>query len=762
MFNWLFLNESSFSEAEQALWKASALRIILVSGFFLEASIGLHSSFTAMQIGAYHIVVLVALFCMALCAGMVLSTRRPHFASGILLATVYAAGTSIVYFVDANEIAKLGIIFFYTTPTIARLFFSTRLAVLLMALNFLPFFYLLRNGPFVHFQGLNITLAASHSYIQGLLFLFFNVCVPLAVFRVLHALDASAIRHRATSSALATSHAQYREFFENAGGPILLCDANGRMLQANRMAGELIGLDAEPGGDELIFNLLRSCRTEALARGELAAIDKLEAVQGQYFNSLDGRRVVVEFVTKTEQNYYIAVLRDTSRLREIEEALQRSRDRETFLRLNDAQTQLPNREALLRHLSDTLERNDANGVMALASFRLNSVRYANEKYGANVGDVLIRRFADDLRATLPPGTYCARLRSLIFSVVLGPVQSSIELVQQVEKLRNSLPHECDFDGNSLPIQLSTGIALIRAGETSAEVIMRRSEVALDSARRSSENPVALFDEIDEAQIRRAIEIEHGIMAALKNKEFRLVYQPKVDKDGKIAGLEALIRWRSPVLGPISPAEFIPIAEACGLIHEITSFVIESSCSFIRNTINRGYICPPVALNLSAIDIVRHDLLELIHTSTNRYGTPPDLLEFEITETALIGNEALAIQHMQELQRRGSSIAIDDFGTGYSSLLKLSSFPVQSIKIDQSFVARIGTSAKSESIIKAIVSLAEILSCTSIAEGVEHPEQEAFLVSVGCKLFQGFYYHRPMEVVQLEAILLKDASMATLA
>jgi len=758
MFDWLFLKESNFSVAEQTSWRVSALRIILVSGFFLEASIGLHSSLTAMKIGAYHVVALVVVFGLVLAAGMYYSTRRTRMASGMLVATVYAAGIAILYFVQIDDIAKLGILFFYTTPTIARLFFSTRLALSLMALNFLPFLYLMRNGPFTHFEGLDITLSASHSYVQALLFLFFNVCVPLAVFRVLHALDASAMRHRNACSALATSHSQYREFFENAGGPILLCDADGHVLQANRMACELTGLRADAQSDQSIFDFLR--RTDQAGRKTSGLT--LEAAQGQYFTTSDGRRVMLECVTKTEQNFYIAVLRDVSRMREIEEALQLSREREIFLRHNDQQTRLPNREALLQRLGEELPHISPEGAMALASFRLNTVRYANEKYGASVGDLLIQRFADELGKTLPPGAFCARLRSLIFSVVLGPVRSSIDLVQQVEQLRRAMPHQCDVEGNVLPIQLSTGIALIRAGETSPDVIVRRSEVALDSARRSLENHVALFDEIDEAQIRRSIEIEHGIPGALKNREFRMVYQPKVDKDGNIAGLEALIRWRSPSLGTISPAEFIPVAESSGLICEITRFVVESACAFIRSTLDRGYLCPPVALNLSAIDIVRHDLLDLIHASTSRHATPPSLLEFEITETALIGNEALAIHHMQELQRRGNSIAIDDFGTGYSSLLKLSSFPVQSIKIDQSFVARIGSSSKSESIIKAIVSLADILSCTSVAEGVEDAAQEAFLVSIGCKLFQGYRYHHPLEVGQLDAILLTRPNMATCA
>lgn len=752
MFRWLFLNESVLSPAEHALWKISALRIILVSGFLLEALIAIHSALDAIAIGAYHIVAIVIAFYALLTVGIYYSARRPDRGAGILIATVYGAGASIVFFVNVDEIAKLGIIFVYTTPIIARLFFGTRLALVLMLVNLLPFFYLLRNGPFVHYAALNMTLEASHTYIQALLFLFFNVCIPLAVFRVLHALDSSAISYRRTSLALATSHAQYQEFFESAGGPILLCEGGGLILQANKMANKLIGRNAHGHAEESLFDWLQPSIEEVASIPQGSTLTPLEIGQGREFASSDGRRIIIEYVTRTAQQHFIVVLRDTSGLRMIEEALQSSQERESFLSNHDLLTNLPNRETLLRHLDETLPLLEAEMLVAVVSFRLNSIRHANEKFGAKVGDALIQRFADKLRKRLPPNTFCARLRSIVFSVLLAPVHSPAEVVRQIEHLHLTLPREVEIDGNSLLVQFSAGIALSRPREISPEELLRRSEVALDSARRSNGNSVALFDEANAAQIRRCVEIELGIVSAVKNGEFRLVYQPKVNGDGQIAGLEALIRWHSPLLGHVSPAEFVPIAESCGLINGITRFVVEETCAFIRRMIDLGQKCPPIALNLSAIDVIRHDLLELIDASSARHATPPHLLEFEITETGLIGNEALAIHHLQELKKRGNSIAIDDFGTGYSSFSKLSNFPVSSIKIDQSFVARIGLCAKSELIIKAIVSLADILSCTSIAEGVEDETQEKFLKSVGCKLFQGYYYHRPLEVAQLDELL----------
>ncbi|MFT3963185.1 putative bifunctional diguanylate cyclase/phosphodiesterase [Propionivibrio sp.] len=746
MFHWLFLDESGISQSELTRWRVSALRIILFSGIILEATVAIHSSLDALAIGAYHVIVIVAVFYALLSAGLYYSARRPECGAGLLIATVYCAGAAITLFVNLDEVAKLGIIFVYTTPIIARLFFGGRLAIGLMLFNFLPFFYLLQGKPLVHFHTMDITLAASHTYIQSLLFLFFNICIPLAVFRVLHALDASAIRYREASAALATSHEQYREFFEHSGGPIVLCAADGTVLQANRMAVELLGGTAPTLVGTPLPALFES-------GGGAPAEQGLPIAEGQEFAGKKGQRISIQYVSRTTQGHSIVVLNDASSLLRIKEALRRSKEREQYLSNYDTLTQLPNKEMLRRHLADTLSRLDADRIIALVSFRLNSVRHANEKYGAATGDLLIRRFGSELRDALPGDTFCARLRSIVFSVVLAPATTPAEVVHQVERLRSMLPEDIDLDGKNVFVQVSTGIALARTRDIPPEELIRRSEVALDSARRSSDDSATLFDEADAARIRRNIEIELGMVAALKNAEFRLVYQPKVNADGRITGLEALIRWNSSGLGIVPPDEFIPIAESCGLIHDITRRVIDEVCAFIRRTIDRGSPCPPVALNLSAIDIVRHDLLEHIDESTARHRVPPGLLEFEITETGLIGNEALAIRHLRELEKRGNSISIDDFGTGYSSLSKLSSFPVHGIKIDQSFVARIGSCRKSELIIKAIVSLADMMSCITIAEGVERENQEAFLRSIGCEMFQGYYYYHPMEAAQIAELLL---------
>ncbi|MDE2427431.1 MAG: EAL domain-containing protein [Burkholderiales bacterium] len=754
MFRWLFLNERALAPAEHAVWKLSALRIILVSGFLLEAIVAIDSSIDAWRVGAYQVLWIVAFFYVVLSAGLYYSARNLHTGAAILLATVYAAAFSIYSFIDQFSIAKLGIIFIYTAPIIARLFFGTRLALLLMAVNFLPFGMLLLNRPLVSFPGINMTLQGAHAYIQSLLFLFFNVCIPLAVFRVLHTLDKSVSQIQLASKELEVSHGQYQEIFQNAGSALLLTDAGGKILQSNHLADSLLGRDSNTDKETVLFEWIS---LDNSVRLKVGGADESANMRMSAYRTRDGKMVALENISQTSNDHYIVALRDVSGLHSMHHALQLSLEREDYLSSHDPLTDLPNRDMLRQHLQGVLSNPHHGKVTALVSFRLNSIRHANQQFGAHTGDILLRRFAEDLKRALPPNCFCARLRSIVFSFVLDHSRTPGEIITLVEKIRHALPKEMEIEGATLMVQFSAGIALIRAEDKEPDDLIRRSEMALDTARRSSDQTVTLFDEEDAQQIRRSVEVEVGIVNGLKLKEFRLLYQPKVRHDGSIAGIEALLRWKSATLGNVPPAEFIPIAERAGLIRHISNYVLDQACAQIREWLDKFGSCPVVAVNLSASDITRNDLIQLIETSCQRYQVAPSYLEFEITETGLIANENLSIQHLDALKARGFGIAIDDFGTGYSSLSKLSHFPAQSVKIDRSFVAQIGYNRKSEMIIKAIVSLANILLCTTVAEGVENESQEMFLKEVGCDFFQGYLYYRPLEVEALDDLFAQNDS-----
>ena len=751
MFRWLFLNESALTPAEHAAWKISALRIILLSSFILEGWIAIHSSITAAVQGAYRLLWVVSFFYAVKMLALYFSSRSVKVGAGLLIANVYGSAIFIVCTVQDPALAKLGYVFAYASPILARVFFGTRLALCLMFVNTLTFLFFLFGAPVPHLVNLQVTLAYAPQYIHALLFLFLNICLPLAVFRVLYAFDVSLGRFRDASDALTVSYTQYQEIFENAGTALLLTDAFGQILQANHQANMLLGRDPKNDPELALFNWLS---IEDSVRFKSSESDDNGNLRLSAYRTRDGKMVALDNISQTSSDHYIVALRDVSNLHNMHHALQLSQEREDYLSNHDALTDLPNRGMLRQYLQALLVNPDPAqlNVTAVVSFRLNSIRHANQQYGAQTGDVLLRRFADELTQVLPKNCFCARLRSIVFSFVVDHLRSPQDVIQFVDQVRQSMPNEVELNDEKLLIQFSAGIAIIRSEDSDPDDVIRRSEVALDSARRSNDQRVTLFDEDDAQQILRHVEIEVGIVNGLRQHEFYLLYQPKVAHDGSIAGVEALLRWKSQNLGKVSPAEFVPIAERSGLIHQVSHFVLDQACQQIRSWLDEFGESPVIALNLAASDIAQPGLLELIDKTCQRYQVKPEYLEFEITETGLSANEALSIQHLHSLKNHGYRIAIDDFGTGYSSLSKLSHFPAHTVKIDRSFVAQISYNRKSEMIIKAIVSLAKILACTTVAEGVENESQELFLKEVGCDLFQGFYYHRPLDTHNMTTLL----------
>jgi len=747
MFDWLLLKENALSAAENTIWKESALRIILVSGLMLECVIGTLSAMDAMRVGAYYILVVVIGFFVALAVGVYAAIRRPTIGSAMLIVTIYAAAFCIVYFNYDHDVGKLGILFVYTTPLIAGIFFGPRLGLVLMVVNSLPYLLLVTKQSLPSYPYLLASSVDEYSYIQSLLFLFFNICVPLGVFRLLHALDAAIKRQQLARAELENSHTQYREIFENAGGAIILCDKQGRILKSNAMANALIGWQDEVNAN--LFSLMvHKCRhAQEQAVADIAALKP-----AQEFETRDKRLLAIESIAPTSGMHYMVTLRDISHFRQIQDALDRSTARESFLSSHDQLTQLPNRNLLRQQLEQAMSIMAPRRQIALVLIRLDSIKYINDSHGSVAGDALIVAFANALRHLLPADSLPARLRSVLFCFTIESHDGSDDVIPRIEHIRRNLPAQLQVDQIAHRLQLSMAVAFSRPGETDGDELIQRGKLAMDAARQSGNQNVAVFDDEAGALIRRRLSIEQALAMALRENEMRLVYQPKLTAEGLIIGLEALLRWRSPTLGELSPSEFIPVAENCGAMQFITAFVLEQACAYMRKSLDLRGTCLPIAINLSANDIVRADLLDMVNATCQQYRISPEHLEFEITETGLVDDENLAITHLEALTEQGYAITIDDFGTGYSSLQKLSRFPTKSIKIDRSFVAQIGISEKSELIIRAVVSLAKILSCTTVAEGVETLAQEKFLKAIGCQFFQGFYYYPPMELEQLDQVL----------
>ncbi len=731
-------------------WKASVYRIIVISSMLLCLLVAGQALVNAWQLGITSVIVVVLGYYVALVSVLAIERRAPRLAATLLLAMIYLCGFLILFGVSDSPLSDLGVIFLYVAPTIGWIYFGVRGALLLMLFNCLPFaFMLMPQRPVAPFS-VDMLIPSSHAYLHGLLFLFFNVSIPLAFFRVFAAKQNLFKRYAKTNARLQKSVALYEDMFEHAGGPTLICDQGGSVLKANRQALALLArplLDTSeplyladlftPLVPEAQFeNLLSAALSHGRGEGEFVA--QASTVQA-------GREVMLSVQALSSRCLLIAV-RDLSSLRSVERELLAAEAARRRLTAFDYLTDLPNGDYLGEKLRELMQDNAAESAMelyAVVSLRLNSVRSVNQKYGQGIGDELIREFARQLQRHADASIMPCRMRGVVFALLIRERSNAEQLKNHIEQYLQALPKSCEVGGHAIELHFSAGAAYARDADISIAELIHRSESALETARKTTSARVVFFNEDIARESNRESEIEMAFSGALARGELHMVYQPKVDENRHIKGLEALLRWNSTELGPLSPAEFIPVAERTGRIHAITDFVITHVCAQLRQWLNQYGSAWPVAINLSGIDLQREDIAAFLIGSARAQHIMPALLHVEITETGLIEDDVVALRNLQVLTDAGFRIAIDDFGTGYSSLKKLSDYPINMIKIDRSFVLSIGNNGRSEQIIRLILALANFLHCEAVAEGVETSEQLQFLTDNGCISFQGYLFYRPM-------------------
>ncbi len=416
-----------------------------------------------------------------------------------------------------------------------------------------------------------------------------------------------------------------------------------------------------------------------------------------------------------------------------------------YLANYDSLTQLPNRALCMDRIKYSLKRAvRTNTMVAILFLDLDHFKDVNDSLGHAVGDQLLKATSQRLLEKIRREDTLARLGGDEFIILLNDINNLEDIISIVEKIVQGFETPFQLSSYEVNTTVSIGVCSFPQDGTNVDSLMKAADAAMYKAKEVGRNTYEFYEASLNKMATRRHQLANELRQAIKNEEFRLVYQPQLDvKKNKVMGAEVLLRWHHPILGSISPAEFVPIAESTGLIREIGNWVLENACRSIAGCIKAG-VEIRLAINLSAAQFRQIDLPEIIAGKLQKYRIPPRLLEVEITESMLMRDVTQAIDILEHLKDMQIRIAIDDFGTGYSSLAYLRRFPLDALKVDRSFIDELVVDQDDTAITMAIISMAKSLRLEVIAEGVETQEQLNFLMENGCDEIQGYYFSKPLE------------------
>lgn len=442
----------------------------------------------------------------------------------------------------------------------------------------------------------------------------------------------------------------------------------------------------------------------------------------------------------------LGLVRDISERKRTEEQIRR-------LAYCDSLTGIPNRQAFLETLERELHRSKVgNKKFAVLFMDLDSFKRINDTLGHNVGDGLLKAVSERLRETTRPSdlvsrseaaTNLARLGGDEFTILIPDLERVEHALAVAHRVKEAMRKPFVIEGNEIFVTASIGISLFPEDGDDCNSLLKFADTAMYHAKNCGKNNAKLYSSSLTMQIMSHVKLEVGLRKALRNDELYLLYQPQIDvRSAEIVGVEALVRWRHPERGVISPTEFIPLAEETGLIVPIGEWVLRKACSQARDWQKQTRRALRMAVNLSAKQFKDENLSQMVMSALHETGLEPRLLELELTEGTLMDDAKATLATLEQLRGIGVYLSIDDFGTGYSSMNYLKRFDVRALKIDRSFICGLPQDSENAAITRAIIAMAHGLKMVVVAEGVETGEQLVLLQQYGCDLVQGFHFGHP--------------------
>jgi diguanylate cyclase (GGDEF)-like protein/PAS domain S-box-containing protein len=437
--------------------------------------------------------------------------------------------------------------------------------------------------------------------------------------------------------------------------------------------------------------------------------------------------------------------------------LDRAREQLVYETCHDKLTDLPNRTVFVDRLEQTIRnsRRRKDALFAVTLLDLDRFRAVNVGLGHRAGDRLIIEMARRLEACLRGGDTVARIGGDEFVILLQEIEDVTDTVRVAERIKEALAVPVNLNGQQVCMSASMGIVLSDPGYDQPEDMLRDADIALHRAQSSGTAHHEVFDRAMHERAVARLQLEHDLRLAVEREEFRVHYQPIVSlKSGRIIGLEALVRWQHPMQGLVPPMEFIPLAEETGLIVPMGFWVLREACSQMRDGLSKFSMDPPllISVNLSARQFSQPDLVGQIEQILQESGVEARSMMLEITESVVMEHAESAAAALTQLKTLGVQLSIDDFGTGYSSLSCLHSYPIDSLKIDRSFIGNMGEDLRNLEIVRTIVALAGNLGMHVTAEGIETAEQLAQLRALRCEYGQGYLFSKPLEAEAIKRLL----------
>jgi diguanylate cyclase (GGDEF)-like protein/PAS domain S-box-containing protein len=555
---------------------------------------------------------------------------------------------------------------------------------------------------------------------------------------------------RQAEQALRDSEARYRLMAEHSTDLISRTTPNGTLTYASDAARRLLGYEPTELIGRSIYEFID--RQDAEEVHQLSKlIDGVHPMTFSYrVHHKDGKRLWFETTSRGVTDgasgrmiEIVSVSRDVSERKRVEEQIE-------YEAYHDALTGLPNRrlfhDRLTVALAHARRMRNAVGVMFLD---LDRFKYVNDTLGHSVGDELLKAVAARLKAVLREEDSIARMGGDEFTVLVGDLRDAGDVVKVAQKLLETVAQPLRLEGQDLFITTSIGIAMFPADGDSAEILLKNADHAMYRAKDAGRNAVRMFTQSMNVRALERLSTESSLRHALERGELQLYYQPQIDvASNGIVGVEALLRWNRPDVGVVDPMSFIPIAEETRMIVPIGEWVVREACRQAKEWQRERFPRLRMAVNLSARQFQNNELPAQIAAALEESGLGPGDLELEITESLAMHKTERTLEQLRRLRELGVRIAVDDFGTGHSSLNYLRTFPIDRVKIDQSFVHEIETSSADRAIVSAVIRMAHGLNLRVTAEGVETEAQLAFLREQGCEEVQGFLFGRPKAAAEL--------------